>query len=115
MRIGGADVTLPLPPKPDRQISRIRLSSSWLPMGWLRLQGRGAQRPPASRASFRFAHPLFTGGPLVSDTLHPSDSPSRRRAKPRGTASDLLRGVHSGGDHHVPWLHGRYPLPRYFL
>src|SRR6266571_3745866 len=64
MRIGGADVTLPLPPKPDRQISRIRLSSSWLPMGWLRLQRRGAQRPPASRASFRFAHPRSTPSAL---------------------------------------------------
>src|SRR2546425_659184 len=39
MKVGGAVVTLPLPPKPDRRISRIRLSSSWLPMGWLRLRG----------------------------------------------------------------------------
>jgi hypothetical protein len=41
---------LPLPPKPDRQISRIRLSSRQLPMGWLRSMFQDVWEEPASRA-----------------------------------------------------------------
>ena len=105
---------LPAPPsEPDVQISRIRLSSSWLSMGWLRLRGRGAQRSPASRASCRSAHPL-PGGPLAPDGLNPSDFPSHRRAKPRGTMSALVREVHSGGNHHVPTSLGSTVVTRFF-
>src|ERR1035438_918401 len=49
MRIGGAQCA-PLPPKPDRQISRIRLSSRQPPMGWLRRMSRDVRRAPTSRA-----------------------------------------------------------------
>jgi hypothetical protein len=112
MRVGGASVTLPLPPKPDRQISRIRLSSSWLPMGWLRFRRPGVQRPSTSRASLRSTHP-FPDGPLASDSLSPGDSPSHRRVEPSGTTSALVRGVHSGGDHHVPTSLGSTVVTRF--
>ena len=91
----------PRPPKPDGRISRIRLSGQWLPMGWLRHSSRGVQRQRTSRASSRSAHP-FQGGPLVTDSLHPSESSSHRRAQPCGTTSALLRGVQPGSSHHFP-------------
>ena len=70
-------------------------------MGWLRHSSRGVQRQRTSRASLRSAHP-FQGGPLVTGSLHPSESSSHRRAKPRGTTSALAGGIHSGGHHHFP-------------
>ncbi len=112
MRIGGAEVPLPLPPKPDRQISRIRLSGQWLPMGWLRHSSQGVRKQRTSRASSRSAHP-FPGGPLVSDRLDPGDSPSRRRAQPCGTTSALSGGDHSDFDHHFPTSLGSTVVTRF--
>jgi hypothetical protein len=70
-------------------------------MGWLRHSSQGVGKQRTSRASSRSAHP-FQGGPLVTDSLLPSESSSRRCAKPCGTTSALLRGGQSGSSHHFP-------------
>ena len=64
------------------------------------------RKPPGS------AH-LFPGGPLVPGSLSPGDSPSHRRAKPRGTTSALVSWVQPGGDHHVPTSLGSTVVTRF--
>ena len=70
-------------------------------MGWLRHSSQGVQKQRASRASSHSAHP-FQGGPLVTDSRHPSASSAHRCAKPHGTTSALAGGGQSGSSHHVP-------------
>ena len=70
-------------------------------MGWLRHSSQGVQKQRTSRASSHSAHP-FQGGPLVTDSRHPSASSAHRCAKPHGTTSALAGGGQSGSSHHVP-------------
>ena len=105
------------PPKPDRRFSRIRLSSSWLPMDWLRhsTPGFGGVVPAAQACA-----PLtcFAGGPLsgrhrASKPGFPSASGrSALRHYPDPCGMELQRLPTPRPC--PPWLHGRYPLLRYY-
>jgi hypothetical protein len=102
MRIGGAVVTLPLPPKPDRRISRIRLSSqrtqdrlaqSQVPGRW-----EGTAQP---RRPFSPAHPYGTARAVNS--LWPRRGvPPLRGAPPFGTTSALFGWVTALFTGHLP-------------
>ena len=124
MRVGEETGTPPRPPKPDRRVSRLRLSGQWLPMGWLRHSSRDVQRPRTSRASACSDHP-FQGGPLVADSLCPGEAHSHRRAQPCGTTSALGRESRLAAPTtflrpfappvcRAAQAGGRYPLPSYY-
>ena len=124
MRVGEETGTPPRPPKPDRRVSRLRLSGQWLPMGWLRHSSRDVQRPRTSRASACSDHP-FQGGPLVADSLCPGEAHSHRRAQPCSTTSALGRESRLAAPTtflrpfappvcRAAQAGGRYPLPSYY-
>jgi hypothetical protein len=113
MRIGGAQA-LPLPPKPDGRISRIRLSSQQPSMGWLRRMFRDVRREHASRTvPLGPAHPV-TGGPLPADELRPSGSAPHRREQPCGTTSALVRWPELGSQHCLPTTLRSTIITRFF-
>jgi len=101
------------PPKPDGRFSRIRLSSSWLPMDWLRLATPGLGRSRASRAGLRPAHLVLrrstvesASNPRPASAMHPG-------AQPCGTTRTLLGWSSNGSQHHVPALLGSTVVTRF--
>ena len=105
MRIGGAVVTLPLPPKPDRRISRIRLSSQWTRF----TQDRLAQSLVPERSEgtaqplrpFGPAHPCGTAR-AVNPLWPRRGVPPLRGEQPCGTTSALLGWVTIWFTGHLP-------------
>ena len=78
------------PPKPDRRFSRIRLSSSWPLMDWLRHSTQGFQKSRASRAGLRPAH-LFCRRSTVRSASYPRPGfPVHPGAQPCGTTRTLV-------------------------
>ena len=102
------------PPKPDRRFSRIRLSSSWLPMDGLRHSTPGLRRNRTSRAGFR---PAYLFGRQSTARL-PTTRPVRRTghpgAQPLGTTRTLLSRRPVGSRHHVPAPLGSTIITRFF-
>ena len=102
------------PPKPDWRFSRIRLSSSWSPMNWLRHSTQGFRRSRTSRAGSRPAHldsRRFTAGlasaPRQGVSLHPC-------AQPCGTTRTLAGWMADTAQHHVPAPLGSTIIARFF-
>ena len=90
------------PPKPDRRFSRIRLSSSWSLMDWLRLTTQGTGRVAPAAQAYRPAH-LFHRRSTIRSALNPRPGvPAHPGAKPCGTTRTLLRWSLHGSQHHVP-------------
>ena len=90
------------PPKPDRRFSRIRLSSSWSLMDWLRHATQGTGRVAPAAQAYRPAH-LFHRRSTVKSALNPKPGfPAHPGAKPCGTTRTLLRWSLHGSQHHVP-------------
>ena len=114
MRIGGAVVTLPLPPKPDRRFSRIRLSGRWLPMGWLRHSTQGVQKSRTSRADFRPAHLGLRRPTVRFHFVSQPGIPGHPREQPCGTTRTLVRGIRHDPQHHVPTSLGSTVVTRFF-
>ncbi len=98
-------MTLPLPPKPDRRISRIRLSSQWT---WFAQDGLAqSQVPGRSEETAQPRRPLDPAHP--SGTARPVNSLWPRRGVPRlrgeqpcGTTSALLGWVTAAFTDHLP-------------
>jgi len=90
------------PPKPDRRFSRIRLSSSWLPMDWLRHSTPGLQRNRTSRAGLRPAHLILRRSTVRSAFHSKPGSPVHPGAQPCGTTRTLAGCNGNGSQHHVP-------------
>ena len=102
------------PPKPDWRFSRIRLSSSWSPMNWLRHSTQGFRKSRTSRAGSRPAHldsRRFTAGlgsaPRQGVSLHPC-------AQPCGTTRTLAGWMADTAQHHVPAPLGSTIITRFF-
>ena len=96
-------MTLPLPPKPDRRISRIRLSSPWLPMNWLRHSTQGVRRSRTSRAGVNPAHPAFAGRSTVKSKSNSRPGvPAHPGGQPYGTTRTLVGWNCDRSRHHVP-------------
>src|SRR5205823_3964986 len=93
---------LPLPPKPDRRISRIRLSSRQPSMGWLRLVFRDVRREHASRAVLLDPLTQLRAAHVPVGESRPSGSPPRRRVQPCGTTSALARWPRPDYQHYLP-------------
>jgi len=100
------------PPKPDWRFSRIRLSSSWLPMNWLRFSTQGGRKSRTSRAdlcpahldSRRFIVGLAAGS---RQAMHPCE-------QPRGTTRTLVGWNPIVTQHHVPALLRSTVVTRFF-
>ena len=100
------------PPKPDWRFSRIRLSSSWLPMNWLRFSTQGGRKSRTSRADLRPAHldsRRFIVGLAAGSrqAMHPCE-------QPRGTTRTLVRWNPVVTQHHVPALLRSTVITRFF-
>ena len=107
-------MTLPLPPKPDRRFSRIRLSGRWLPMGWLRHSTQGAQKSRTSRAGLRPAHLVHRRPPVRLPFVSQPGAPVRPRAQPCGTTRTFVRGRRDAAQHHIPTSLGSTVVTRFF-
>jgi len=90
------------PPKPDWRFSRIRLSSSWLSMNWLRHSTQGFRKSRTSRAGLRPAHlgsrrfiVGWAAGSKQARPMHPC-------AQPCGTTRTLAGWNPTAAQHHVP-------------
>ena len=122
-RDGGISATPPS--EPDRRISRIRLSSQWVRNATVvRVHSCSASK----QSSPRWANHLrFAGSPEVSRVNMRSVQTQRSTHHHWSRASSACIGVAATlvdfpslfcSIAHplscVPWLHGRYPLPRYY-
>src|SRR3989304_7264387 len=90
------------PPKPDRRFSRIRLSSSWSLMDWLRLATQGFRKSRTSRAGSRPAHRVHRRAAVRAASNPQPGSPVHPGAQPCGTTQTLLGWNPNNSQHHVP-------------
>ena len=90
------------PPKPDRRFSRIRLSSSWSLMDWLRHSTPGFQKSRTSRAGSRLVHRVHRRSTVRSASNSKPGPPVHPGAQPCGTTRTLLGCSSNGSQHHVP-------------
>ena len=90
------------PPKPDRRFSRIRLSSLWLPMDWLRHSTPGLRRSRTSRVGTGPAHLFSRRSTVESASNSRSGSPGHPGAQPCGTTRFLLEWSSNAAHHHIP-------------
>ncbi len=90
------------PPKPDRRFSRIRLSSSWLSMDWLRHSTPGLGRSRTSRVGSRPAHLFYRRSTVRSASNSRPGFPAHPGAQPCGTTRTLVGGSPLVAQHHVP-------------
>ena len=90
------------PPKPDRRFSRIRLSSSWSLMDWLRLATQGFRKSRTSRAGSRPAHRVHRRSTVRAASNPKPGSPVHPGAQPCGTTQTLLGWNPNNSQHHVP-------------
>jgi hypothetical protein len=105
------------PSKPDRRISRIRLSSRRLQMDWLRHPFLDVRRERTSRVDpstpltrSRAVHCRSVGRGQRTFSSRRRESALRHYVGPFGKAPSRRPTPPSC----VPSLHGRYPLPRYY-
>ena len=90
------------PPKPDRRISRIRLSSSWRLMDWLRHSTQGYRKSRTSRVGLRPAH-LSCRRSTVNAHQNTTPAPAAPPGEqPCGTTRTLTGCCPSHAQHHVP-------------
>jgi len=90
------------PPKPDGRFSRIRLSSSWPLMNWLRHSTQGFRKSRTSRAGLRPAH-LDSRRFIVGLAAGSKQAvPMRPCEQPCGTTRTLAGWIPAAAQHHVP-------------
>ena len=90
------------PPKPDGRFSRIRLSSSWRLMDWLRHSTQGFRKSRTSRTGSRPAHLVLRRSTVGSASNPKPGSPVHPGAQPCGTTRTLVGWNPNGAQHHVP-------------
>ena len=107
----------PLPPKPDRRFSRIRLSGQWSLDGLAQaLDSRRSEASHQPRSRRRPAHPFRAVHCQVPSPTSARCSGAFGRTALRHYPNPFERGGRSTPTplSYVPWLHGRYPLPSYY-
>ena len=102
------------PPKPDGRFSRIRLSSSWRWMDWLRHSTQGFRKSRTSRAGSRPAHLVLRRSTVGSASNPKPGSPVHPGAQPCGTTRTLVGWNPNGAQHHVPVPLGSTVITRFF-